>query len=449
MIRILVSTALVALLLPVAAAAQTWTSVTLPDGPSEFVPKLLDIALDDGVAWFSTEFDGIMGYDGDQWVVHSVENSGLRSNAYRFVMFVDAVGDKWTAKDGSATVDRLDDGGTFSNRDDDEWTYYSQPAQLNSRRVFSMTEDSLGNKWFGIRDENAVETSVIELLIENGEGTADDVWRAFGGEFEPDIFEDGDVRGLEIDSEDRLWIIYANNGVDVWDYGDYESFDDDEITHYGITDGLPSNTVRAAAMAPDGRVWLGTDGGLAVLDSWGGPWVTIESMLGMRVFDVASDPQGHVWAATDQGVVMLYASGEIAMAYGTADGLDNENISLIAVDQNDGTVWAVSVNEETETQLNVLESGFGTEPRVFAYPNPWIQGQTLERGIKLLGAPEGSVVEVLDITGQLVRKLPSSPEPIEWNSLDESGNEVGSGVYILRVEKPGGEVVFAKVAIVR
>ena len=82
-----------ALALPTTAQAVGWREITLPDGPGTDVPKLLDVAMDGGVVWFSTELDGIMGYDGAEWVLHTQADGGLRHDKYRFVMFVDSAGD--------------------------------------------------------------------------------------------------------------------------------------------------------------------------------------------------------------------------------------------------------------------------------------------------------------------------------------------------------------------
>jgi len=441
---------LVALTVHLTAGAQEWEQVELPDGPGDGRPVLLDIAMDGGVVWFSTLSDAIMGYDGANWVLHTTDDGGIRSNRFRYVMFVDAAGDKWTAKDGSSTIDRLEDGGTFALKDDDTWSYYSYPSQLASKRVFSMVEDADGNKWFGIRDESGTQSSMIELLVENGLGTEDDEWFPFGDSFEPGIFTSEDVRGLELDARERLWIVYDRAGVDVWDYGDYTITDDDTLTHYGATEGLPSDAVRALRSGPDGRMWLGGDNGIAVFEPESGTWTQVAGFPSDRVNDIATDAQGHVWAATDDGVVMLYASGEIAQHYDSSDGLEDDATIMIAVDQTDGTVWAVTEDQSTsETYLNVLESGFGPEARVFVYPNPYREGETAERGVIILGAPEGSNVEVFDITGQSVRELPARREPFRWDSLDADLNEVPSGVYIVRVETPSGEVLFTKVAVIR
>ena len=43
---------------------------------------------------------------------------------------------------------------------------------------------------------------------------------------------------------------------------------DDKIPyrHYTVQDGLPHGAIRTLAQGPDGRLWIGTRGGLAVYD---------------------------------------------------------------------------------------------------------------------------------------------------------------------------------------
>ena len=456
--RLLLLVSLVAALAPsLPAGGQEWLEVPLPIGPSGGNPKILDIAMEGSTVWFSTLRDGIIGYDGAEWVLHTLEDGGLRSNNYRYIIFVDSDGDKWTSKDNSDfAVDRLDDGGSFLQKDDDTWTYYNSPTQLQSNRVFAMAEDFAGNKWFGIRDEssNNTEPTTLELLVENDpDTTTDDEWLTFDYFDDESLFFDDDVRGLAVDHENRLWIAYAPEGVgmglDVWDFGNYYSVDDDAISHYGQLEGLPSRSIYDVHVGPDGRVWVGTGEGPAYLDPSTGEWVAIDGITA-RTRSIASDAQGHIWAGTDEGIVMLYASGEVVATYtALADGLHDDEIVLVAVDQTGGTVWAVSQNDNEETFLNVLESGFGPEPRLFVYPNPWKAGETAERSVNILGAPEGSSVEIFDIMGQTVRRLDARREPYVWNSLDDELNEVPSGVYVVRVKTPAGELMFTKVAIIR
>lgn len=313
-----------------------------------------------------------------------------------------------------------------------------------------MAQDANGNMWFGIRDENSNQPSTLELLIENDPSTpTDDEWLTYDYNDELAGFFTNDVRELAIDTRGRLWIVYYLRGVDVWDFGDYYTYEDDTIVHYGLTEGLPSDVIHSVLVAADGRVWLGANNGIAVFDAAGETWTVLGDLGADKITDLAEDVQGHVWAATDEGVAMFYSSGELARFYTTADGLKDDLVQLIAVDRMDGTVWAVSEKLSTgETFLNMLESGFGSDSGVFAYPNPWKEGESTE-SIKIQGAPEGSTVEVFDITGQSVRKLSATREPYIWDSLNTDLNEVPSGVYVIRVKMPTGELAFTKVAIIR
>ncbi|MEA3408986.1 MAG: two-component regulator propeller domain-containing protein, partial [Candidatus Eisenbacteria bacterium] len=428
---LLLLTLVAALTAPPIAGAQEWEVVQLPDGPSGGNPKILDIDMDGGAVWFATQNDGLIAYDGTTWILHTAADGGLRSNSWHNTILVAPSGDKWTCKDYLLTVDRVDDGGTFTDKTDDTWTYYNQPDQLSSSRVFSMAEDANGNMWFGIRDENMDQPSSLELLIENDPSTpTDDEWLTYAQSDDLAGFFTRDVRELAVDGRGRLWIVYYLQGVDVWEFGDYYTYEDDTFVHYGLAEGLPSNVIHAVLTAADGRVWLGANNGLAVLDAGGEAWTVFGDLGADRITDVAEDVQGHIWAATEQGVAMLYSSGELARFYTTADGLKDDLVQLIEVDHTDGTVWAVTEDLSTgETSLNRLESGYGPDSDIFAYPNPWKKGESTEF-IKIQGVPEGCAVEVFDITGQKIRRLEAAREPYVWDSLDADLNEAPSGVYV-------------------
>ncbi|MCK4513067.1 T9SS type A sorting domain-containing protein, partial [bacterium] len=78
---------------------------------------------------------------------------------------------------------------------------------------------------------------------------------------------------------------------------------------------------------------------------------------------------------------------------------------------------------------------------------PWREGESAQM-VQIYGAPEGSRVEILDLSGQRMAELEPN-EPYIWDSLDAAFDEVPSGVYILRIVLPNGNVEFLKVAIIR
>ncbi len=442
-------------LLGVPSPADTWDVVYVPNDA-----KVYDIGIEGSTIWMSTRRDGLIGHDGSLWVVHLAEDypgdptRGIRSNSFNYTLLVDRAGDKWIGRDHRRTVDRLDDGGTF-DKGDDTWTYYTYAEEMVSDRVFSMAEDCDGNKWFGIVDQGASEASTVELLIENDDTTTvDDEWFAYDNTATPDstFFSADHVTALAVDHSCRLWIGYFATGIDVWDYGNPRTFADDHWEHYTDSDGLPNNQILTFRVGPDGRVWAGTTGGLAVFDPADGSWQAVTGLPGIQARAIDIDAHGHVWVGTENGVAMLYSNGRVARIHEVEVGegsIEHAEIVDLVVDQSNGRIWVVSRDEATDgTALNVLESGFGPPSgEIYAYPNPWRAGSAMG-AINVFGAPEGSEVVVLDVTGEEVRELKPT-EPYSWDTLDSSFNEVPSGLYVVRVETPDGRVTFLKVAIVR
>jgi hypothetical protein len=452
------SAALTAVLLAVlsaSSAADTWNIVYVP-----YDPKILDLGIEGSTIWMSTHGAGLIGYDGSLWVVHRAEDypgdptRGIRTNAFNYTLLVDRAGDKWIGRDQRKAVDRLDDAGTFAKQDD-KWTYYTLGEELVSDRIFSMAEDCDGNKWFGIVDQGATEASTVELLVENNDTTTvDDEWYSYDNTATPDstFFSSDYVTAVAVDHSCRLWIGYFASGIDVWDYGNPRTFADDGWVHYTDSDGLPNNQILAFHVGPDGRVWAGTTGGLAVFDPEDGSWQAIHGLPGVQARAVDTDAQGHVWVGTDNGVAMLYSNGGVAQIHEAEAGpgsIEHAEIVDLVVDQSNGRVWVVSRDEASDTTtLNVLESGFGPPSgELYAYPNPWKAG--VSRGmVNVFGAPDGSKVTIFDVTGEEVRVL-APAEPYIWDTLDSSFNKVPSGLYLARVEDPDGGVSFVKMAIVR
>jgi ligand-binding sensor domain-containing protein len=442
-----VALALAASCVGTAGATDAWRTLLYP-----YTGRIFDMAIEGGTIWMSTQGDGLVGHDGAVWVRHREADGGIRQDNWNYRVFVDAAGHKWITRDGSQTVDRLDDAGTMTDKSDDQWRYYSSPGELLHSRVFSMTEDAAGTKWFGMRDENHNIEGTVECLVENDPSTAaDDEWFHFDNAWSPDstLFSDDDVRAVTVDGLGRLWIGYYSTGVDAWDPGDLSVFADDQWAHYGLGTGLPSALVHALHTAPDGRVWVGTLGGLAVHDPWTGTWTPVAGLPGTQARAIDFDAQGHAWVGTDQGVAMVYSSGAVGLSFGVEDGLPDRIVDAVAVDRVSGRVWVLTSDPSTQaTAIAYFDSGFGPQAGlVYAYPNPWKGSETAEP-LSVFGAPNGSVVEVFDITGERMRTL-AETEPYEWDTLDDAGFEVPSGLYVIRVEPPSGGTTLVKVAIVR
>jgi diadenosine tetraphosphatase ApaH/serine/threonine PP2A family protein phosphatase len=447
MMRLVLRTTFLMLLLAVSGQAASWERVPIPNAP-----QILDADIEGSTLWLSTHGFGLAGYSKGLWVFHVMADGGIRQDTYNYRVYVGPSGDKWIGRDGPQTVDRLDDAGTFANKSDDRWWYYSYPAELANSRCFSIVGARPGFMWFGMRDDAHNHLGTLELMVENSDTTsADDVWYHYDNAWTPDStrFTDDDVRALDVDQAGRLWIGYHAAGVDVWDYRNPAVFADDSWVHYSVDDGLPSELVQAIHVDAHDRVWVGTLEGLAVFDPAGGTWNTIEGLPGSEALTIDEDARGHIWVGTDEGVAMVYPSGRTAETYGVADGLPSPYVQNVVVDRSDGTVWAVCVDEGSlATSLASFDSGMGPPPRTYyAYPNPWKEA-TADGPMSFYGVPDASEVAVFDLLGEEVRRLPST-EPYVWDTLDAQGNKVASGVYVVRIDPPDDPVSLLKVAVIR
>ena len=110
---------------------------------------------------------------------------------------------------------------------------------------------------------------------------------------------------------------------------------------YTKHNGLPSDTVRAVSIDPNGAVWVATFGGLAKFD--GKKWqvyTTKDGLPSNHTSAIAFAPDGSVWAGTEfRGIA--HFDGKSWKVYRKSDGLVSDTISSISISP-DGTVWVGS-----------------------------------------------------------------------------------------------------------
>jgi len=108
-------------------------------------------------------------------------------------------------------------------------------------------------------------------------------------------------------------------------------------------DGLPSDEVRALAVAPDGTLWAGTDSGLARRDAGSGNWIAFGGEDGLHygdVLDLGFDAQGKMLIATSMGASLFTPEGS-GRYYLGRDWLPANHVNGIAR-AADGTLWAAT-----------------------------------------------------------------------------------------------------------
>jgi diguanylate cyclase (GGDEF)-like protein len=108
-------------------------------------------------------------------------------------------------------------------------------------------------------------------------------------------------------------------------------------------DGLLNNTVWAIHQDNAGQTWIGSDGGVNVIDSHGKvtrSWSTHDGLVAGEVHSLAEGPNSEIYAATyPNGISRFSSSGKLLDNYRSASVMSAGWIQTIAFDHQ-GRLWA-------------------------------------------------------------------------------------------------------------
>lgn len=227
-----------------------------------------------------------------------------------------------------------------------------QQGGLAGDSVWAITEDDDGRKWIGTTtglscwdgtafvsfrtDPSLRDIDIDDLLWTDGrlyvacdrglvQYTEADGLQPAGVSGMADI----ELLSLAQEADGTLWAGGKRGARRVRDGQVVERFDD--------IAGAPLTDVEAALVDSAGRVWLGTETGLAVLEE--GQWRWLRSTDGLAhdiVRSVAEDGDGRIWVATMGGVSCWEQGG--FLNYGVEHGLVNNQITDVFEDAS-GNMW--------------------------------------------------------------------------------------------------------------
>ncbi len=263
-----------------------------------------------GIACFGLRDGGLSCLDDGKWQTYTTENSDLPSNFISSgavcpdgriaIAHFDGVslfdGKKWeniTKTDEYSTADGIacgEDGEIWiahfkgvSHYADGKWITYGSNELATGDFANDLVYDLVIDK----DDKVWVITSRSVALF-------DDKWTIFqkGQGFEDDLFFDA----LVLDSSGRPWVGYAT-GVAVYEDGQWKLIDKEGY-----------DSVTEMSFDANGHLWLGTlSNGVSVYD--GNSWTNYtrgeENLPSEQVNSVAGDSQGRVWLGTTYGLAVL------------------------------------------------------------------------------------------------------------------------------------------------
>jgi ligand-binding sensor domain-containing protein len=270
------------------------------------------------------------------------------------------------------------------------------------------------------------------------------------------------TNGLAIDRQGRVWVGFARatGGAAAMIDPRGTLFDNsDDLVRVYASPPLPSDLVHAVEADSLGRIWFGTEAGLAIHDPGDSSWVIHRATASSRLLNesirsIAFLPDGT--ALVGDNAENIYTIASDARTFGptynlTTVGFPNRRVSEIKYDPAQEAVWFALWGGG----LVRFVPGEATPPPpaptgVVAWPNPWITADGAAV-VTLDNLPLGSSVSLYSLAGELVREIPvpSAATSVEWDTRNLGGTEVASGIYFFIVRKNGIDYDHGKIAIIR
>ena len=188
--------------------------------------------------------------------------------------------------------------------------------------------------------------------------------------------KDNWIQSVVIGPDGALWIAYfAPVGITRIEINGGNP----RMRHFTTDDGLPSNVVYSNFFDASGRHWLGTDGGVAVLD--GGRWRHYDTSDGLVWNDCnahayLTEADGSVWVGTSAGLARYHPSSR--------PKLDAPAMLITSVMRNDAPARGTDFDSFTHSlALRFTVLSYQRQTAEFRYrigtgSSPWVRTQTHE-----------------------------------------------------------------------
>jgi streptogramin lyase len=326
--------------------------------------------------------------------------------------------------------------------------------------VSGLAFDSYSNLW-------AVNSGAADLLsVKKPDGE----WRSFSlGSAATGI----DASSLTIDRFDQKWILVRDDrdGFVLIVYSDNGSIDDptdDQVKTLTNSPGngnLPGNRVLSLAEDLDGRMWIGTDQGVAVIYSPGNIFSEgnfdaqrilvevdgyVQYLLDSEVVTaIAVDGDNRKWIGTERaGVFLISPNGTEQIQHFTEDNspLFSNLIVDIAINHKNGEVF-FATDRGIISYKSTATEGEPTISDVVVYPNPVREGYT--GTIAINGLVNRADVKITDISGTLIYTTKAEGGQAIWNGSNMSGRRASTGVYLVfATDDEGNEKMVTKILFI-
>ena len=385
--------------------------------------------------------NGVYSFVGDTWHVLKEQSPAAWDTLYDIVCIA---------------IDPTDNNHVFAG------SFYTGLIELKSgviSKIYDTSNSALEHPyntyrtWLGIggvcfdKDNNlwVVNTGCNSLLKEM---KTDGTWQSFN--MSPYLNQCRAAR-IVADQNGQKWVILTDTpGLLVFsDKGTTTTADDVvRVLTTSVGNGnLPSNNVLCVAEDLDGKVWVGTDKGIAVFynperitttGNFDSQVITIlQDSVAQHLLEfetvtaIAVDGSNRKWFGTEKaGVFLMSDDGQTEIYHFTAENspLFSNTITSIVIDDKTGEVYFGTANGIISYKSTATRGG-ETISNVYAYPNPVPSGYTGSIGIK--GLVKDANVKITDVSGILVYETKSYGGQAIWNGKNFHGEKVHTGVYFV------------------
>ena len=435
-----------------------------PPGPLSTNITALDVG-DDGVLWLVTEtlasagFASVSRFEDETWTSYQTNDGGL---------------DIADASFRAATVGP--DGSFYAGSGGQGLTVFPADGDRGGVVTYSQGNSSLetaaGEPDFVVVEDVAFEGDVAWVVNASGLPLHRfDGERWVGFPYPAGIPATSAAKRIAIDGFGQKWLALESGGLGAWNTGDdpLSAADDRAVRFSGSSTqgvGIPGDEVVDVEVDGQGRVWIGTDRGVAYVFSpsaaFGGTpelatpqWPRLEDgrdflLRDVEVFDLEADPAGQIWVGTSSGAYLINAAGDGLVRTVTAatSPLPSDGVFSIAVDPTSGRVFFVTNEGLFSAPGDATRFDPRSEDLVVA-PQPFRPAESAE-GVVVRGlSSPTSQVRVLTVAGDVVFSADVSGGSFRWDGRDLSGRPVPSGVYLVAAAGSDGSTRVGKVAVLR
>ncbi|AXY74114.1 hybrid sensor histidine kinase/response regulator [Paraflavitalea soli] len=370
-----------------------------------------------GYMWMGTE-DGLSRFDGSRFTIYSynaTDTTTIRTNSI-LALYEDPQGNLWVGTHkGLSLYDRQRN--TFRN--------------LNITRggsVRTLCSDHEGNLWLGgysgLYKYNPVTETAQYYAPEDGRSH----------------LVSGMIISLLEDSQRRLWI-GTIAGLQL-----YRPATNDFALYAGPKgdSAISDHQIRIIREDPAGNIWVGTlDGGLNKLPRGGTGFVhfkaeaaSIHSLSSNRIYDVAFDQNGKLWVGTEKGLNILDGeSGKVQQVIANARdkfSLKGNSIRCIYIDKQ-GLYW-LGTYQSGINKYDKNLTAFG-----LVHSNPFDPaGLSAPKVTSFAEGPDGRIYVGTDGGGLnlynrrtgLFDRVPVGQEPLPIMAMERVGDELWMGTFL-------------------